>query len=252
MPKTHSPEKNLSATKKIRKDKVALSIYWLNEKLVFPPHAFANAEGILALGGDLSPERLLLAYSNGIFPWYNEGDPIIWWSPPQRFVLYFDKITINRSLQKFLKKNPYTVTFDKAFEAVIRDCRQMRLESGTWISDAMMTAYIGLHQAGFAHSVEVWQEEELVGGLYGVSIGTYFCGESMFTRRDNASKVALLLLSAKLKEIGAAFIDCQVQTPHLEKLGACAIPRAQFLRELKQAVYHQPIKLDWDCFNEPM
>lgn len=226
-----------------------VKFYWLNEKLVFPHHDYANADGILALGGDLSIERLHLAYSNGIFPWYNEGEPIIWWSPPKRFLLYFDNLKISTSLKKFLRKNPYTVTFDKAFERVIEKCRELRVKEGTWITNEMLEAYIAFHKAGIAHSVEVWQGEELVGGLYGVSIGQYFCGESMFTLMNNASKIAILELCAKLKEMGFLFLDCQVHSPHLEKMGGVELDRDVFQQELKKVISKKTIFGKWHFFN---
>jgi leucyl/phenylalanyl-tRNA--protein transferase len=213
-----------------------LAIFWLDESLVFPSHEFANEDGILALGGDLSVERLLLAYSHGIFPWYNEGEPIIWWSLPVRFVLYLNEFKIDRTLKKFLKKNPYRVTFDQDFSRVIQNCKEIRSETGTWITEDMKKAYVKLYQEGYAHSVEVWQDQELVGGLYGVSFGKYFCGESMFTRKNNASKIALIFLSQRLQELGFQFIDCQVETPHLVRMGAKNIPREDFLALLKAAI----------------
>jgi leucyl/phenylalanyl-tRNA---protein transferase len=213
-----------------------LIIFWLDESLVFPSHEYANEDGIIALGGDLSLERLLLAYHHGIFPWYNEGEPILWWSPPQRFLLYLDELNIGRSLKKILKKNPYQVTFDQDFEGVIQNCQEKRMDSGTWITEDMRRAYINLYREGYAHSVEVWSGEELVGGLYGVSFGRYFCGESMFTRRDNASKIALIFLSRRLQELGFEFIDCQVESPHLERMGAKNIPREKFLVLLLDAI----------------
>jgi leucyl/phenylalanyl-tRNA--protein transferase len=210
--------------------------YWLSEELLFPHHKYTDKDGILALGGDLSVERLLLSYSNGIFPWYNEGEPIIWWSPHKRFILYFENLKISSSLKKFLKKNPYTITYNKSFEQVITNCRDIRIKEGTWITEDIYKAYIDLHKAGYAHSVEVWFGEELVGGLYGVGIGMYFCGESMFTLRNNASKVAIIELCSNLKDLGYLFIDCQVYSPHLEKMGAIEIPRERFLEELKKEV----------------
>jgi leucyl/phenylalanyl-tRNA---protein transferase len=208
----------------------------LDHRLIFPPHEKADREGILAVGGDLSLERLLLAYSNGIFPWYSEEEPIIWWSPPERFVLFFDEIHLGRTLKKFLKKHPYRCSFNEDFRSVIKACRKAREKEGTWITQEMEEAYGNLHEAGFAHSVEVWQEDVLVGGLYGVAMGKYFCGESMFHLAENTSKLALWELCKKLKEMGFTFIDCQMHTPHLEALGARNISREAFLKLLKDAI----------------
>ena len=208
-------------------------IFWLDDRLIFPDHAYANSDGIIALGGDLSVDRLLLAYSNGIFPWYNEGEPIIWWSPPKRFLLFLDEVRVGRSLKKFLKKNTYKVTFDKEFDKVIENCSALRQESGTWITREMLEAYKALYKEGYAHSVEVYDDGELVGGLYGISLGRYFCGESMFSIKKNASKVALLFLCERLKALGFSFIDCQVYTEHLERMGAREVDREEFLRILE-------------------
>lgn len=222
-----------------------MEIFWLDERIVFPGHQYANKDGILAVGGDLSLERLLLAYSNGIFPWYNEDEVIIWWSPHERFVLYFDELRIPRSLHKFMKKCKYKVTYDTAFEQVITACRNIRKAQGTWITEDMRSAYISMYKEGFAHSVEVWQENELVGGLYGVSLGSCFCGESMFTVAPNASKIALVELCKSLESWGFKFIDCQVHTAHLEKLGAKNIKRDEFLKELEDAMSRETIRGKW-------
>src|SRR5210317_1959432 len=189
-----------------------MPVYQLSEDLIFPSPYLASKEGLLAIGGDLSPQRLLLAYSNGIFPWYSEGEPILWWSPDPRLVLYPDELNVSRSLKKVIKQGSFEVTIDRAFEAVITECAQVRLENheGTWIVAEMVQAYCRLHESGFAHSVEAWAGERLAGGLYGVSLGKCFFGESMFTRVSNASKVAFVVLVNHLKNQGFAMIDCQI------------------------------------------
>lgn len=210
---------------------------WLSqENLAFPdPHlALKDPNGLLAIGGNLSVNTLIKAYSNGIFPWYCEDQPIMWWSPTPRAVIYLEDIKINRTLRKFLNKNRYTVTFNQAFEKVISLCADAPFrDDDTWIVDDMLDAYINLHQAGHAHSVEVWDEDILVGGLYGVAIGGFFSGESMFYTAPNASKVALIALAEKLKQHGISFIDCQITNPFLESMGATEISREKFLKEMK-------------------
>ena len=215
-----------------------MPVYQLSEDLIFPPPYLASEEGLLAIGGDLSRKRLLLAYSMGIFPWYSEGEPILWWSPDPRLVLYPAEFKVSRSLKKVIKQGFFKVTMDHAFEAVINECARVRLDNdeGTWIVDDMVRAYSKLHDAGFAHSVEVWEDEYLAGGLYGVSLGRCFFGESMFTRTTNASKVALVALVDYLAPLNFAFIDCQVTTAHLTRLGAREITRARYLKEPAQAL----------------
>lgn len=216
-----------------------LEIWQLDDELWFPPADLALDEpnGLLAFGGDLSPERLLLAYRQGIFPWFSEGEPILWWSPAPRMVLFPEQIKIRRSLRKRLKRNDFQWTFDQDFEQVIRLCAQLRQDQeGTWITDAMQAAYIALHQSGFAHSVEVWQEGRLVGGLYGLALGRVFFGESMFSRVSDASKVALVGLAQQLEALNFIMIDCQVYSDHLASLGAQEIERDEFLSLLKQGV----------------
>ncbi len=192
----------------------------------------------MAVGGDLSEKRLLIAYRMGIFPWYSEGDPILWWSPDPRLVLYPNELHVSRSLNKVINKGVFNVTMDCAFEKVISECARVRLENqeGTWIMDEMVAAYCRLHAAGFAHSVEVWHESRLCGGLYGVSLGKCFFGESMFNRVTNASKVALVALAEHLRVWDFAFIDCQIATSHLKRFGAREISRAQYLNELDHAL----------------
>ncbi len=211
--------------------------YWLDidEPTLFPDVELALTEpdGLLAIGGDLSIKRLCAAYQQGIFPWYSDGQPILWWSPNPRAVLFLDDFIISRSLRKVLRNRDYRVTFDTAFDKVIQYCAQSRKDSnGTWIVDDMLQAYINMHAAGFAHSVEVWQGNELIGGLYGVSLGGAFFGESMFSRQSNGSKIALTYLVAQLKEWDFGFIDSQVYSDHLGSLGATNIPRKEFIRRL--------------------
>ncbi|MDI1229614.1 MAG: leucyl/phenylalanyl-tRNA--protein transferase [Methylobacter sp.] len=197
--------------------------------------ALREPDGLLAVGGCLSQHRLLTAYRHGIFPWYNPGEPILWWSPNPRLVLFPDKLVISRSLHKTLRKNIFSVTFDRAFNDVIAACADPRKDAaGTWITDEINAAYNQLHQAGFAHSVEAWLDDELVGGLYGVAIGQVFFGESMFHTRTDASKVAFASLVKQLNAWGYRLIDCQVRTNHLESLGAEEISRDSFTTLLDQ------------------
>ena len=211
-----------------------MPVFVLSEELVFPPPRLAAADGLLAVGGDLSRERLLLAYRMGIFPWYSEGEPILWWSPDPRLVLYPGEFRIPRSLAKVIRRGDFTVSMDEAFPDVIDECARVRRESGegTWIVPEMRKAYCGLHGAGFAHSVEVWREGQLAGGLYGIALGRSFFGESMFTRVTNASKVALAALVRHVQALAFELIDCQVTTGHLMRLGAREIPRERFLELL--------------------
>jgi len=205
--------------------------------LEFPDLDEADESGLLAMGGDLSIERVKLAYSMGIFPWYEDGMPILWWSPDPRMVLFPDKMIISHSLRQSIKKQQFTVTIDKAFEKVIKSCSKTprKGENGTWITGEMKNAYIRLHEAGCAHSAEAWQDGELVGGLYGVAIGKVFCGESMFHQVTNASKVAFYHLVEKLKKWNFEIIDAQVYTNHLESLGGEMIPRSQYIQILEKA-----------------
>ena len=224
-----------------------MPVYQLSEDLVFPSPYLASREGLLAIGGDLSLKRLLLAYSNGIFPWYSEGEPILWWSPDPRLVLYPNELKVSRSLKKVINQNVFDVTMDRAFEKVITECAQVRLENqeGTWIVEDMIQAYCHLHECGFAHAVEVWQENSLAGGLYGVSLGRCFFGESMFTRITNASKVALVALVEHLRPLDFAFIDCQIATAHLTRFGAREISRSRYLDELAGALDNPTLKGKW-------
>lgn len=223
------------------------------QDLEFPPIAGASPEGIVAVGGNLSPGMLLSAYRRGIFPWFSDDDPILWWSPDPRFILYPEKLRISKSMKKILKKGVFTVTIDEAFEEVIRHCRHIKRkkEAGTWITDDIIAGYGELHRLGYAHSVEVRQDGELVGGLYGISLGTAFFGESMFSLRPNTSKAALIYLSQNLEKKGFAFIDCQVYTEHLESMGAVEVPRDIFLEELETVLTRRTIKGSWTgLFNE--
>mgnify|MGYP001825784394 FL=1 len=199
------------------------------------------------MGGDLRRSRLLLAYSLGIFPWYSAGEPILWWSPDPRLVLYPQELKISKSLNKIIKKGTFSVTVDRAFERVITDCARVRLENreGTWIVDDMVKAYCNLHESGFAHSVEAWEGNRLAGGLYGVSLGQCFFGESMFTRISNASKVAFVVLVKHLKSLDFALIDCQITTGHLTRFGAREISRTRYLDELADALRKPTLNGKW-------
>ncbi len=213
--------------------------FWLDtEPVVFPPthYALAQPDGLLAIGGDLTPEWLLTAYSKGIFPWFNEDDPILWWTPNPRSVLFIDSLKVRRSLVKTIRKQQFTVTLDQAFSDVMRQCAETPRpgQDGTWISDEMLQAYSRLHQSGHAHSVEVWHQDQLVGGLYGVAIGKVFFGESMFAKMNDASKVALVALCQQLKAWGFRIIDTQMETDHLKSLGARLISREHFESLLRE------------------
>ena len=215
-----------------------MPIYRLDDRLLFPPPELAEDSGLLAVGGDLRPERLLLAYSLGIFPWYSEGTPILWHSPDPRMVLVPSRLHVSRSLRKTLRRGRFEVRLDTAFAAVVDSCAETAREGqdGTWITDEMREAYVELHRRGYAHSAEAWEGDELVGGLYGVSLGRAFFGESMFARRPDASKVAFVTLVRWLTRWGVDLIDCQVYTQHLARLGAVEWPREQFLLELRSAL----------------
>jgi leucyl/phenylalanyl-tRNA--protein transferase len=213
-------------------------MYFLTSELYFPPVTEASYEGILAVGGDLSPERLLLAYRYGIFPWFDNDEPILWWSPPQRMVVNPQDYKTAKSLRNILNRQLFKVTFNKNFSEVIRNCKTVHRkgQDGTWITDSMVQAYEKLHEMGFAKSVEVWQNDELVGGLYGVDLGKVFCGESMFSKVPNASKVAFVTLIKQLKEENYRLLDCQVHNDHLEKLGAFEISRDSYIKILKSSI----------------
>jgi leucyl/phenylalanyl-tRNA--protein transferase len=223
-------------------------IPWLDSGDPFPEveRALAEPNGLLAAGADLSLPRLLEAYRNGIFPWFSHDQPILWWSPDPRMVLFPAELKISRSLARTLRSTRFEVRADTAFDAVIEGCRQPRRgESGTWITEEMAEAYGTLHRAGFAHSVETWLDDKLVGGLYGVALGRAFFGESMFARVSDASKVALVALARQLQHWGFGVIDCQMNTAHLASLGAREIPRAEFTRRLRELVHYAPVPVPW-------
>ena len=211
-------------------------MFLLSNELYFPPVTEADVEGILAIGGDLSTQRLLLAYRNGIFPWYSDDEPIIWWCPNPRFVLFPDEIKISKSMRAVIKKQTYSFTINNCFNNVIKNCKTINREgqSGTWISEEVIDAYTNLHNLGYALSAETWKNNKLVGGLYGVKMGNIFFGESMFSLSPNASKFAFIQLVKHLKNEGVKLIDCQVYTTHLESLGAKMIDRNDFMRLLEQ------------------
>ena len=205
-----------------------------------------SPNGLLAAGADLKPERLLDAYRHGIFPWFSAGDPILWWSPDPRMVLFPDEFKVSHSLHKTLRRGNHEVRTDSAFERVMRACASPRDgQDGTWIQEEIIEAYVRLHQMGLAHSIETWMDDELVGGLYGVSLGRMFYGESMFSRKTDASKIALAHLVAQLKRWNFGMIDCQMNTPHLATLGAREIPRRQFLILLQELIHYPDIASPW-------
>jgi leucyl/phenylalanyl-tRNA--protein transferase len=223
-------------------------IPWLDSHDPFPPveHALREPNGLLAAGGDLSPERLVDAYARGIFPWFGDEDPLLWWSPDPRMVLFVDELHVSRSLRRVLKSGRFTVTLDRAFADVMAGCAAPRANAaGTWITEDMLDAYSVLARRGFAHSVETWTDGRLVGGLYGVAIGRMFYGESMFSRRTDASKVALVTLMRQLERWGFKMIDCQMSTDHLASLGAREIPRSAFLERMRQLVGQPDVPGPW-------
>ena len=207
-----------------------------NEPLYFPPVEDADEDGLLAIGGDLTPARLLLAYRSGIFPWFNDEDPIYWWSPDPRFVLYPSQLKISKSMQQVVKKQTFQFSTNKAFKAVIQACSTTPRngQNGTWITNEMQEAYHHMHQLGYAHSAEAWLNDELVGGLYGIRLGNVFFGESMFSHVSNASKFAFIQYVQQLQKENVQLIDCQLHTDHLESLGAAMIPRKTFMQHLHQ------------------
>lgn len=222
--------------------------YFLSKELVFPSPNLANPDGILAIGGDLSAERLLLAYQNGIFPWYSEDEPILWWSPDPRFILYPEDLKVSKSMRPYFNQNKFKITYDQAFRTIITSCSKPRPNDpfgGTWLTNEMIDAYCHLHELGFAHSVEAWQNGQIVGGLYGVGLGQVFFGESMFAKVSNASKVAFISLVRQLKELNYKLVDCQVYTKHLESLGAVEVPREDFLIELRTLLAPPHYRGNW-------
>ncbi len=224
-------------------------IPWIRGNGAFPPveKALKEPNGLLAAGGDLSPQRILEAYRHGIFPWYSEGDPILWWSPDPRMVLFPGELKVSRSLRKTVARDVYETRFDTAFADVIAACAAPRDgHAGTWIVPEMIAAYTALHELGFAHSVESWRDGELVGGLYGMALGKVFFGESMFTRSPDASKVALVRLVERLKAEGYRVIDCQQATGHLASLGAREIPRNVFAKLVRESIQYPPVGSRWN------
>lgn len=225
--------------------------YWIEpqrEDALFPPvsHALEEPNGLLAMGGNLSSQRLLSAYRSGIFPWYSEGQPILWWSPEPRSVLRPERLRISRSLRRRIRREEFEVYSDRAFGAVLQGCAGARVDQeGTWLTKEMIAAYNQLHDMGFAHSIEAWQDGRLVGGLYGVVLGRIYFGESMFTRVTDASKVAFVHLVRYVRERGFPIIDCQVQTRHLDSLGAETIPRSRFIELLNRYCGEPGPAADW-------
>lgn len=206
-------------------------MYFLTQELYFPHFSETSPEGIIAIGGDLSPQRLALAYQNGIFPWFNDDEPILWWCPEERMVLFFEDLKISKSMRNILNQQKFKVTFNTAFREVISNCKKItrKDQPGTWITDEMVEAYCKLNELGLAKSVEVWQNDELVGGLYGIDLGHVFCGESMFSKVSNASKVAFIHLAKQLELANYKLLDCQVYNEHLASLGCVEIDREDFM-----------------------
>ncbi len=227
---------------------IKMPVFQLSDEHIFPPPELAEQSGLLAVGGDLSEERLLLAYSMGIFPWYSDDEPILWWSPDPRLVLYPDDIKISRSLQQTINKGRFNVTMDTDFESVIRGCATVNRKDGgeTWITADMFDAYVGLHRSGHAHSVECWYKGDLVGGLYGISLGSAFFGESMFTKKTDASKVAFALLVQQLSKWNFTLIDCQITTAHLKSFGAVEISRSAFMKKLQSSLKNAAAGKTWE------
>lgn len=227
--------------------------FWLTSRLCFPPleDALAEPNGLLAAGGDLSPERLIKAYRCGIFPWFNKNETILWWSPDPRMVLFPNELKVSRSLNKTLEKRDYEIRVDSAFNQVIRACAAPRkTQSGTWIHSDMISAYTILHEMGLAHSVETWIDGELKGGLYGITQGKMFFGESMFSKVNNASKIAFVHLVKQLEKWNYSMIDCQIKTAHLASFGAREIPRKEFSYRLKESVNYPNQIEKWNFDNE--
>lgn len=209
-------------------------MHLLTDQLFFPPINSASPDGVLAVGGDLLPERLILAYKSGIFPWYNAGEPIFWWSPNPRMVLFLEELVVSKSMRNTINKKVFEITFNQDFRAVISHCQKIKRDGqrGTWITNDMIESYCKLNEMGVAKSVEVWKNKELVGGLYGIDLGNIFCGESMFSKVSNASKIAFIALVNQLKMDNYLLLDCQVYNEHLESLGCREIERDAFLKIL--------------------
>ena len=229
-----------------------MPIFELSNEIWFPDPAMADPSGILAVGGDLSAQRLFKAYQKGIFPWFNEDDPIVWWSPDPRMILFPSEVKVSHSMKKILREKKFTVTLDRDFEAVITHCKMQKRagQKGTWITQEMLEAYLLLHEQGYAHSVEVWKDDALAGGLYGVSLGGFFAGESMFSKTSNASKVAFITLARILEKLQFRMLDCQIYTAHLASLGAKEISREQYLEELERSLQQKTKKGNWGKMGE--
>jgi leucyl/phenylalanyl-tRNA--protein transferase len=222
-----------------------MQVYYIDNETIFPPVEYSNKDGILAVGGDLSPGRLIEAYTNAIFPWYSEP-PIVWWSPDPRFVIYPDEVKPSKSMRQVLRRNIFEIRYDTSFREVITACSgERKHESGTWINYDMIEAYVTLHNLGLAHSVEAWADGKLAGGLYGVSIGKMFFGESMFSYVSNASKAAFIVLAENLAKLEFDLIDSQVYTRHMESLGASMMSRKDFIKIIKMSVKKETICGNW-------
>jgi leucyl/phenylalanyl-tRNA--protein transferase len=226
-----------------------MPVFLLGEDCHFPPARLASSDGVIAVGGDLSPRRLIRAYAAGIFPWFSENGPIIWWSPDPRLVLFPEEVHVSKSMRRVLNQDQFRCTLDLNFSEVLGHCRQSRKgESGTWITDEMAEAYLRLHRLGYAHSVEVWSERHLVGGLYGVSLGSCFFAESKYYQVTNASKFAFIWLARFLKGLGFLMMDCQVTSDHVKSMGAREGPRREFLSDLAKAMRKPTLRGSWEQF----
>ncbi len=225
-----------------------MPVFRLTEKESFPPPHFAEPEGLLAVGGDLSERRILLAYQMGIFPWFTDDEPILWWSPDPRLLLYPPDIHVSSRLKRTIRQGAFKITCDTAFDRVISACASVRIENSqeTWIGQDMIDAYCRLFASGYAHSIEVWHEGLLAGGLYGLSLGGSFFGESMFSHISNSSKIALVMLGRFLNALSFDLIDCQVKTDHLKRMGAVEVSRSLFLKQLHQSITRQTLKGSWE------
>lgn len=225
-----------------------MPVFRLSDKISFPPPYLAEPEGLLAIGGDLSENRLLLAYKMGIFPWFSKGEPILWWSPDPRLILYPDGVNISKRLRRTINQGIFEVTSDTAFEHVIESCAQSRSKENneTWIIDEMIESYCRLFDSGYAHSIETWYDGKLAGGIYGISLGGCFFGESMFSHVSNASKVALVALCGYLKSLSFDMIDCQITTDHMLRMGAVEISRYQFIKKLTQSITRKTLRGKWN------
>jgi len=223
-----------------------MPVFRLGKEPVFPPVELANPDGLVAVGGDLSVTRLLNGYRCGVFPWYSSQTPILWWAPDPRLVLFPKEVHVSKSMRRILNQRIFSLTFDREFRAVIENCaRSRRGQEGTWITGDMRAAYLELHRRGYAHSLEVWRDADLVGGLYGVSLGRCFFAESMYHRAANASKFALIRLGQLLEQRGFSFIDCQIPNDHIKSMGAREISRREFMGHLEEALNHPSLTGDW-------